>query len=550
MNHALLALLLTLPPAPAPAPASAFTPSLPPALTSASAPALTSGSAPAFASALTRTSASAFAPAPTPTSASASAPVPTPTSASASAPALIPTSASAFTPLPISWRPCGERQQAECGSVEVPLDWDAPAGRTIKLSVARRKATGERIGTLFFNPGGPGGQAAMLVRDYPQYAVSAELLRRFDVVGIDPRGVGESTPVTCDRPVHDPSVTQFPETRPDYRELVAHNRAVGLSCLAATGPLLREIDTTSVARDFDAVRAALGEPKISFLGKSYGTMLGTEYARLFPGRVRTMALDGAVDHSMDSNRLVTDAAVAVEDSFAQFVRWCAGTTACTLHGRDVARLWDDLLLRAEREPIPVKGGRPLTGEELRYVTYVFLNQLPEYSNGLANALVQAEQGDAQILASMRASALDDAASTSAYRSILCLDIEPGVTGYRDLRARLDRVRRLAPHMKGTSEFWDMTAGCLGWPIRPTNPQRPLHVRGVPPVLVVGNTHDPATPLSWARSLSSHIDGSGLLVNDENDGNGHSAYLRTSCATSRIDDYLTSGTLPPSGTVCR
>ncbi|GAA2325061.1 alpha/beta hydrolase [Nonomuraea roseoviolacea subsp. roseoviolacea] len=452
-------------------------------------------------------------------------------------------------PPPVSWQPCGTRQ-AECGTVEVPLDWDAPSGRTIKLSVVRRKATGERLGTLFFNPGGPGGQAAMLLRDYPQYAVSDELLRRFDVVGVDPRGVGESSAVTCGRPVHDPAVTQFPGTLAEYRELVAHNRAVGLSCLSATGPLLREVDTTSVARDFDAVRAALGESRISFLGKSYGTMLGAEYARLFPGRVRTMALDGAVDHSLPSERLVADASVAVEDSFERFVRWCAETPDCALHGRDVARVWDDLVARAGRAPIPVQGGRPLTAEELRYVAYVFLNQLPEYGKGLANAIAQAEKGDAAIFASVRASALDDPASTAAYRSILCLDIAHGIGGYRDLRARLDRVGKLAPHMKGTSEFWDMTAGCVGWPIRPTNPQRPLDVRGVPPVLVVGNTHDPATPLAWARSLSSRIQGSGLLVNDENGGDGHSAYLRAACATARIDAYLTSGTLPPAGTVCR
>jgi pimeloyl-ACP methyl ester carboxylesterase len=126
--------------------------------------------------------------------------------------ALPPATVPAHAP-PISWRPCGERQ-AECGTVEVPLDRAAPTGRKIKLSVVRRKATGKRLGTLFFNPGGPGGQAAMLLRDYPAYAVSDALLRRFDVVGIDPRGVGESSAVTCGRPVHDPAVTQFPGPLP------------------------------------------------------------------------------------------------------------------------------------------------------------------------------------------------------------------------------------------------------------------------------------------------------------------------------------------------
>ncbi|GII67101.1 peptidase [Sphaerisporangium krabiense] len=449
---------------------------------------------------------------------------------------------------PISWRQCGDRPGAECGSLEVPLDWTHPTGATIKLSVTRRKAAdpAARVGTLFYNPGGPGGQAVLIVRDYPSTAFSAELLRRFDVVGVDPRGVGESQAVRCGLPVHDPEVSAYPDTPAGYEALVAHNKAVGESCLAETGPLLRHIGTMSVARDFDAVRAALGETKITFLGKSYGTILGTRYAQLFPDRIRAMALDGAVDHGMGSRRLVTDATRAVEDSFERFAAWCDRTDSCALHGRDVGRVWDDLVARAEREPIPVKDGRPLTAEELRYVAYAFLTMVPEFAGGLATALTQAEQGDASILASMRGQALDDPASTAAYRSVLCLDIDPEIHGYRDLRARLKKVRALSPHMKGTSEFWDMTTGCLGWPVPPADPQRPVDVHGAPPILVVGTTHDPATPAGWARSLSSHISGSGLLTYD---GTGHTAYLRSACATGHVDRYLLTGRLPARGTVC-
>ncbi|GAA3012995.1 alpha/beta hydrolase [Streptosporangium longisporum] len=449
----------------------------------------------------------------------------------------------------ISWRPCGEQAGAECGSVEVPLDWSAPAGPAIELSVVRRRATdpGARVGTLLYNPGGPGGQAALVVRDFPSAILSDDLRRRFDVVGIDPRGVGGSGAVRCGLPVHDPEVGEFPDTRAEYDRLVAHNRAVGESCLAATGPLLRNVDTVSVARDFDAVRAALGEKKISFLGKSYGTILGTEYAGLFPGRVRTMVLDGAVDHGMSSRRLVTDATRAVEDSFDRFVEWCDRTTSCPLHGRDVARVWDRLVAGAERTPVPVRNGRPITAEELRYVGYTFLTAMPEYAGGLAAGIVQAEKGDATIFASMRAQALDDPASTAAYRSVMCLDLDPQIRGYRDLRARLKQVRRLSPHMGGTSEFWDMTVGCLGWPVPPSNPQRPVNVHGTPPILVVGTAHDPATPLAWARALSSRIRGSGLLTYD---GTGHTAYMRSACATEHADRYLVTGRLPEKGTVCR
>ncbi|MFI0423994.1 alpha/beta hydrolase [Spongiactinospora sp. 9N601] len=459
-------------------------------------------------------------------------------------------SASAPAPGGLSWHECADRPGAECGVIDVPLDWGAPSGAKIKLTVVRRKATDSaaRVGTLFYNPGGPGVPAALLVRDYPSDTFSDELRRRFDIIGIDPRGVGESTPaVRCGLPVHDPAITQFPESKAGYDRLAASSTAVGRSCLTATGPLLGRLDTANVARDFDAVRAALGEAKISFFGKSYGSMLGARYARLFPGRVRTMALDGAVDQGIPTSRLVIDAAQAVEDSFDRFTAWCAGTAACALHGRDVGKVWDDLVATAEREPIDVRGGRPLTAEELRYSAYAYLTNTPQFARGLATAITQAEQGDGRLFATMRAQALEDPVSTAAYRSILCSDVDPRIRGYGDVRNRLRKVLKTAPHMRGTSEFWDMTVGCLGWPISPARAPHESPIKGLPPVLVVGNTHDPATPLRWARSLSARIQGSGLLTND---GDGHTAYRRSACATRHIDAYLVTGKLPATGTVCQ
>ncbi|MFI7643073.1 alpha/beta hydrolase [Nonomuraea sp. NPDC049400] len=448
----------------------------------------------------------------------------------------------------VSWHACADRPGAECGVIEVPLDWNAPSGARIKLSVVRRKATdpAARVGALFYNPGGPGVPAALLVRDYAADTFSEELRRRFDIVGIDPRGVGESTPaLRCGQPVHNPEISQFPQSKAGYDRLVGSNAAVGRSCRKATGPLLGQLDTANVARDFDQVRAALGEAKISFFGKSYGSMLGTQYARLFPGRIRTMALDGAVDQAVPAPRLVSDAAKAVEDSFERFTGWCDRTPACALHGRDAGQVWDRLVAQAERAPIGVSGGRPLTAEELRYSAYAFLTMTPEFAGNLATAIKQAEQGDAQLFASIRAQALDDPVSTAAYRSILCQDIDPRIRGYADLRNRMRQVREAAPHMRGTSEFWDMTTGCVGWPIPPAR-SRQSAIRDVPPILVVGNTHDPATPLHWARSLSERIQGAGLLTND---GDGHTAYRRSACATKHIDTYLVTGTLPAAGSVC-
>ncbi|MEV4372482.1 alpha/beta hydrolase [Nonomuraea sp. NPDC049637] len=443
----------------------------------------------------------------------------------------------------IDWRACGKEPGAECGTLAVPVDWAKPDGPQLSLNMTRRKATGQRIGALFYNPGGPGTGAADLVRDWAPYYFSEELRERFDIVGIDPRGVGGSEQIQCGKAVHDPAVTQFPETRQEYDRLVAHNRAVGESC----GPLIRHMDTGSVARDFDAVRAALGEEQISYLGRSYGSMLGTEYARRFPGRVRAMALDGIVDHGMSSRQMVRDAATAVEDGFGRFAGWCERTQECVLHGRSVPQVWDALVRRAEERPIPVTGGRPLTADELRYVAYAMLTMAPDFNGGLARGIVQAEQGDAVLFGQMRAEALDHPATTSAYRAVLCQDITPGINGFTQLRARARDVVRRAPHMRGTSEFWDMTTGCVGWPVPPSNPQRPVRITQAPPVLLVGNTHDPATPLAWAKSLARGIKGAQVLTYD---GDGHTSYLRNACATGSVDRYLISGTLPVPGTVCR
>ncbi|MEU4822997.1 alpha/beta hydrolase [Actinomadura sp. NPDC023710] len=444
----------------------------------------------------------------------------------------VPGSAAAST---IAWRACGTTG-AECGTVTVPVDWSHPGGQKLALAVTRRKATKARAGTLLYNPGGPGTGAADLVRDWAPQFFSPRLRERFDIVGIDPRGVGGSEQISCGMPVHDPEVTQFPRSEREYERMVARNRAVGESC----DPLLRHVDTVSVARDLDAVRAALGERKVSYLGRSYGSMLGTQYARLFPDRIRTMALDGVVDHGMPSRRMVGQAASAVEDSFDRFAAWCARTADCELHGRPVTKVWDALVHRAEHRPLPVPGGRPLTAEELRYSVYAMLTLFPEFGQGLARGIAEADGNDASLLAQMRDQALYDPTSTAAYRAILCQDIDPQVSGFGELRRREHMVRQRAPHMGGTSEFWDMTTGCIGWPVRPADPQRPVHIRNAPPVLLVGNTHDPATPLGWAKRLSRGIQGSKVLAYD---GDGHTAYLRNRCATTSIDRYLVTGALP-------
>src|SRR3954453_8893027 len=258
----------------------------------------------------------------------------------------------------IRWHRCERRLPASlrCGELAVPLDYRHPRAAKIRLGFNQLRAQDRkhRVGSLIVNPGGPGGTGSDVV------AVEAAgaglwhpaLHRRFDLIGMDPRGVGLSTPVRCDPAIYNRPVSLFPRTAAQFRRLASYARALGRSCRKRTGPLLGHLDTLSVARDLEALRRALGDGKLNFLGLSYGAEIGTLYAERYPKRIRTIALDGILDHSIASESLLADATVAYEDTFNRFAAWCAQTAECAWHGRDVGAAFDALVARADRDPIP------------------------------------------------------------------------------------------------------------------------------------------------------------------------------------------------------
>ncbi|MBM7775569.1 pimeloyl-ACP methyl ester carboxylesterase [Actinokineospora baliensis] len=411
----------------------------------------------------------------------------------------------------IAWQRCGA---ADCGEVRVPLDWSRPGGAKITVAVSRLPATdpARRIGVLVINPGGPGGPGRALLRDHGTELFPADLRARFDIIGLDPRGVGESRPaIACPVPPNGPGVTQFPTTRAEYDRLIAYNRSVAASCRTATGPLIDHVDTVSAARDIDVVRAALGEQKISWLGLSYGSMLGATYAGMYPNRVRAAVLDGAVDHTIGSRRMAVDEARATEDVFGAFARWCATDTSCALHGRDVA---------AEYRALLDSGADGLTAEQIGYSAYGLLS-LTDYWPDLATAIRDR-------------TGFEEGGSAPAYRVIACHDFPSDIRSFADMTARLAEIRAVAPNTRGHVEGWDVQAGCLGWPIPAKNPWGPTPVRGAPPILVVSGEHDPATPHSWGIGLACQISGSRLLTWT---GVGHTAYFNDTTTRQREIDYL-------------
>jgi pimeloyl-ACP methyl ester carboxylesterase len=459
----------------------------------------------------------------------------------------------------LNWTACpfpGSPGELQCASLAVPVDYAHPDGLKTTVTVDRLRATGaHRVGSLFVDPGGPGGSGTQWVyaESLGRNVFSAATRDHFDLIGLDPRGVGLSSPVRCDPALLNRPVSLFPTDEAGFQRLVARNQALGRSCRQLTGALLDHVDTVSVARDLEALRQALGDGKLNYLGLSYGSQLGATYAELFPDRIRTLALDGALDHSLSTVSLFTDESHAYEDSLNRFIDWCAQTTSCALHGTDVGRLFDTLVKAADRAPIPApacaKAGdcRPsVSGEDIRFNTQGLL-LFPSQRNDLALALRQAENGDASAFSQPVATGPNDDALNGSPIAIECLDWPTPIRTLHDLQQLRRLGQAVAPRLGGASQSWTALAGCIGWPAPVVNPPQPIRVQDAPPILITNATHDPSTAYPLAVRLHRDLPVSVLVTRD---GDGHTSYLAhgTSHTRDAIDNYLATGRTPPPGTV--
>jgi pimeloyl-ACP methyl ester carboxylesterase len=450
----------------------------------------------------------------------------------------------------VAWQPCADQPTVDCGTLRVPLDWKRPGAAKVGLGLARHVARdpAHRVGTVFVNPGGPGGSGVEITK-FADLVFTPQLNARFDIVGIDPRGVAASTPVTCTTELSPPGYTLFPRSEQQFDQMVAHNRAVGQSCLHGTGPLLGHVDTVSAARDIEAVRQALGLSTVNFLGLSYGTQLYANYAELYPHRVRAMALDAALEHSLADVTMLADEISAAEDSFNRFAAWCRATPTCALYGQDVGRVYDDLVVAADRRPIPTAGAvRPVSGEDIRLNTQdkLLFPQATVFGGGwpaLATAIAGLRAGDATAFATPPAASHTD--FRYAALAIGCMDWRSEIHNYGEMQQRIELGRQLAPHLQGAVQTWTL-ARCIGWPVDTANPVRRLDVRGAPTILIINATHDPSTPYEWAHGLVAQIRGSALLTRV---GDGHTSYLANACAQAVIDRYLVEARSAGPNQVC-
>ncbi|MFV2175098.1 alpha/beta fold hydrolase [Actinomadura sp. LOL_016] len=441
-------------------------------------------------------------------------------------------------PPEITWTACGDDGGARCGTLTLPVDRDDPDGPTFGLAVARREARDPdaRIGTLVFGPGGPGDSGVHRVLADDRF--SEELRRRFDIVSFDPRGVGGSAPITCSRDLARAQPSPVMQDQDDFDATVAHNARLRADCLERTGPIYANADTASTVRDLDAIRAALGESRLTFHGSSYGTLLGEQYAETYPHRVRAMVLESVVDHSRrDAGAFLTSQAAAAQDSFDEFVEWCDRTDACALHGRDVRALWHGLLDRARRGELP--GMSEVSLVEEAYSAFYG----PDRAE-LARTLADLDAGDAPAAASPRSG---EPTVQDPFLGVFCSDWGLPVRDHRQWSRLMRRVERVAPDMPYTRPV-RAAAGCLGAPQPVANPQHRLDVRGLrTPILLSNARHDPASGYNWATNVARQLGREGVLLTYE--GAGHGTYTRSDCTQGTIDRYLIDLRVPERGTTC-
>jgi len=450
-------------------------------------------------------------------------------------------------PSQIRWAACPEDAGVRCGTLSVPADWAQPYGPAIELTIARRPATdpAKRIGALLVNPGGPGGSAVDFTFAASTF-FGAEVNQRFDIVGMDPRGVGRSSPVRCSQEVVDAKPSPLIETEPEYVATIAYNRRLAADCAARSGPVFGHVDTASVARDMEAVRQALGEEKISFYGASYGSMIGTEYSQRYPQRLRALVVDSVMDHSAGPASFLIQLTEAAQNAFGQFVAWCARDTRCVLRGQDVTRLWQQAVARARAGTLvnPYDPPARLRLFDLLNAAFTAFYDPQWYS--FAYYLRDATTGPGVVRG--RRAVPPVGVVDHSFPAVICADWFLPITGFRDLRRRLAILARRAPQMLASPLAISATVACLGWPSPPAYPQRLLTPpAGMGPILLVNARHDPATAYAWAERVAAQLGAGATLLTYE--GWGHVVYDRSPCVAGAVDRYLLTLVVPRPGTSC-
>ncbi|WP_344894376.1 alpha/beta hydrolase [Actinomadura meridiana] len=445
-----------------------------------------------------------------------------------------------------------------CATLRVPLDHSRPSGKKIGIALIKIPATGRghRVGSLLFNFGGPGGDGVeTLARAADRYEA---LGAHYDLVGFDPRGVGRSAPVTCVDARHMDALAALddsPDTPAEEKAYLDGRAAFAKGCAARSGALLPHVGTLDAVQDVDLIRAALGDERLHYFGISYGTWLGAAYAHRYPDRVGRAVLDGAVDTTIGGADLALQRAAAFQRALGDFGAACArlGRESCPLgkEGPSVAASVGRILAGLDRDPLPTSGGRDLTqslGTTGVAAALYSRDAWPYLAQGLVDAVKRRDGSLLLMLADAQNGRAEDGSYSSlaaANTAITCADGTERPTP-ADVRRLLPEFRRASPAF-GTSMAWGLLQ-CTGWPVPGDDAAREVSAPSAAPMLVIGNTGDPATPYPWAAALTKALGGRATLLTLE--GEGHGAYdTGEPCVRAAVNAYLLRGTVPPSGTTC-
>jgi pimeloyl-ACP methyl ester carboxylesterase len=466
---------------------------------------------------------------------------------------------------PVTWKACESASSdatdipagAECGMLSVPVDYSKPDGDIAQLAMIRFKATGNKIGSLILNPGGPGESvveaAASIVGTMPE-----SVRQRFDVVGFDPRGVGSSTPaVWCnsdadnDRLRADPQVDYSPA---GVAHIESETKDFVQRCVDKMGKdFLANVGTASVAKDLDAMRIALGDQKLTYLGYSYGTRIGSAYAEAYPQNVRAMILDGAVDPNADPIESDIRQAAAFQTAFNDYAADCAKAASCPL-GTDPAKAVD--VYKSLVDPLVQNPAKTKDPRGLSYSDSVVGTILPLYSPNLwrhlTQALTELKRGDGDTMLALADLYMgrDEKGhynnSTDVRVAVNCVD-EPPVTDRAKTVDEDRRSREVAPFMSyGQFTGNAPLSTCAFWPVPPTSTPHQLKIDGLPPTLVVSTTNDPATPYQAGVDLAKQLGGALLTF----DGTQHTVVFQgNACVDDIAAKYLVDVAVPPPGAKC-
>ncbi|OYP16883.1 alpha/beta hydrolase [Streptomyces sp. FBKL.4005] len=486
-------------------------------------------------------------------------------------PALAPAQASAAEPLrrfesqKPDWRRCDASQPAafQCATIQVPLDYSRPDGKTIKLAISRVKTSvpGKRHGALLFNPGGPGGEGLdmpFVLKDM----LPKKVREQYDLIGFDPRGVGRSSPVGCRLTAAEEN-SERPYKAETFSRDVKWARTVADKCRTRNGDKLPYITTRNTARDMDVIRAVLGEKKLSYLGYSYGTYLGAVYAQLFPERTDRFVLDSAVDPARVWRGMIQIWAEGSEPAFTRWTKWTAQRHRTYQLGKtpsQVRKTFWNLVRRADRTPIE-EGGQKITGDDIRAgLRQAFFS--PQYAAEAVVDLKKAAAGHGSGRSGLLPGGSDPAprwsASTAAssaaqppadngsaaFWSVVCGDTAAWPRDPEQYRR--DAIRDKAKYPL-YGDFASNITPCAFW----DKPAEPVTAVGNKvPLLVVQNQWDSQTPLASGIGMHRALKGSRMVYVKGGEGHGVYSGDSGSCADRAVNAYLTTGKLPSRDVTCK